>query len=127
MDKINIIEELKENFQFILADDRILGLFLFGSHAEGSSTPLSDIDLCFIVPNTKIFLPIYNSLMSHAENYRDSYDIRFFEEFPLPLQMEIITKGIPVLAKDVNAVYEYFFYYRRLWEENQFRIKYMIS
>ena len=80
------------------------GLFLFGSYAEGTEYKNSDIDLCFIVPNKEDMLNVYHSIMAHAEKYRGAYDIRFFEEFPLPIKMEIIQKGIPVLSNDINGV-----------------------
>lgn len=126
MDQEELIVELKTNFKFILSDDRISGLFLFGSWAEGSQYQKSDIDLCFVVVNRKEILEIYHTIMEHAENYRNQYDIRFFEELPFLIKIEIINKGIPILANDVNAVYEYFFRYRKLWEDQQFRIKYLI-
>ncbi len=126
MDQEELIAELKTNFKFILSDDRISGLFLFGSWAEGSQYQKSDIDLCFVVVNRKEILEIYHTIMEHAENYRNQYDIRFFEELPFLIKIEIINKGIPILANDVNAVYEYFFRYRKLWEDQQFRIKYLI-
>ncbi len=126
MDQEELIAELKTNFKFILSDDRISGLFLFGSWAEGSQYQKSDIDLCFVIVNRKEVLEVYHSIMEHAENYRNQYDIRFFEELPFLIKIEIINKGIPILANDVNAVYEYFFRYRKLWEDQQFRIKYLI-
>ena len=64
--------------------------------------------------------------MEQAENFRDIYEIRFFEEFSLPLKMEIIEKGQIIYVKDISELYEFFFKFRKLWAENQFRIKYII-
>ncbi|MHA1583907.1 MAG: nucleotidyltransferase family protein [Promethearchaeota archaeon] len=121
-----IINELKENFQFILQDPRIFGLILYGSVAEGTNYQESDIDLCFVIPEYKPLLDIYHFIMEHAKILRDEYDIRFFEEFSLPLKIEVMNKGIVILTNDVNGLYEYFFRYRKLWEESIFRCKYLI-
>ncbi len=121
-----LIDELKRHFAFILDDSRIMGLFLYGSYAEGTHYEKSDIDLCFVVPNKAEILSMYHSVMAHAANFRDKYDIRFFEEFPLPLKMEVMNKGITILTHDVNGIYEYFFKFRKIWEHNMFRMKYII-
>ena len=63
--------------------------------------------------------------MEQAENFREIYDIRFFEEFPLPVKMEIIEKGQVIYAEDFSELYD-FFTFRKLWAENQFRMKYII-
>jgi len=122
MDREELIVELQDTFQFILEDDRILGLFLFGSYATYDQTPMSDVDLCFIVPNKSQIKNVYSSVMKHAINFRDEYDIRFFEEFPLHVKIQVIEKGIPLVGRDIPAIYEYFWIYRQMWEDFQFTV-----
>ena len=122
MDKKKIITELEKQFSFILEDKRILGLFLFGSYATENQTTTSDVDLCFIVPDKSQMLNVYNWIMEHASNFRDEYDIRFFEEFPLHVKIRVIEEGIPIVGRDIPAIYEYFWIYRKLWEDYKFTL-----
>lgn len=77
----------------------------------------SDIDICLIAgPDID---PV--SLLSLAwRNIRtDVYDIRIFEQMPLYLQMEVIHKGLPVISPDPPALGEYFYYFRKRWDDQR--------
>ena len=119
MVKTELITDLKKKFKFILEEPRILGLFLFGSQTTGDETTKSDVDLCFIVPNKSQIVEMYQWIMKHGYSFSDEYDIRFFEELPIQIKIQIIEKGIPLVARDVLDVYEYFWKYRQIWEDYQ--------
>lgn len=120
----SIIEQIRNDFKFVLDNPRILGVLLFGSYLTGDNSNRSDIDICVVSDNEKI-IDTYNYIMVNLKKNIDKYDIRFFQELPLYIKGEIIDNGRVIICSDEPALYEYFFYYRKLWREQQLRIKYL--
>ena len=120
-----IINQLKEDFQFVKKNPAILGVMLYGSHLTDDNTVRSDIDVCIVVPNYNLY-EIYRFVMSKLKNHINDYDIRFFEELPLHIKGEIIENGKVIIAADEPALYEYFFPFRKEWEDQKFRLKQLI-
>ena len=120
-----IINQLKEDFQFVKKDPAILGVMLYGSHLTDDNTVRSDIDVCIIAPDHNLY-EIYQFVMSNLKNHIDDYDIRFFEELPIHIMGEIIENGKVIITADEPALYEYFFPFRKEWEDQKFRLKQII-
>ncbi len=40
---------------------------------------------------------------------------------PLYLKMAVIEEGVVVYAKDILELYEYFYFFRKLWEDQKSR------
>jgi predicted nucleotidyltransferase len=99
-----MIVQIERDFRFVIEDRSILGVLLFGSHASGDATPRSDIDICIVVPD-RYLCEMYSYIIINLENNIGKYDIRFFEELPLYIKMEVIMKGIPVISRDIPALY----------------------
>ncbi|MHA1342768.1 MAG: DNA polymerase subunit beta, partial [Promethearchaeota archaeon] len=49
------------------------------------------------------------------------YDVRTFQELPLYIKIKVIEKGVLIYAPDEPALYEYFYFYRKLWTDQKHR------
>jgi len=47
------------------------------------------------------------------------HDVHIFEELPLHIQMRIIEDHEVVSTKDMYGMHEYFYNYRKLWEDQK--------
>lgn len=121
-----IIKIIKEDFHFIEINEDIMALLLYGSQITKYATLKSDIDICIVTPNQDLHY-MYKFVMHNLKNNVEKYDIRFFEELPLHLQGEIIENGVVIICKDEPALFEYFFKYRKLWNDQKYKLKYLIS
>lgn len=80
-------------------------VYLFGSEAEGTSGPLSDVDIgvVFVDPKiargdtSKIYNELYNILTDHFDmrNFRNM-DIVFLGRASLELNFDVISHGVPL-------------------------------
>lgn len=104
MDK-RILREIKKDFEYL--KDKAKAILIFGSFIEGNAR---DIDICIVKPVDKE--DIYKKA--------NKYDIHIFEELPLYIKMSIIKNNI-ILFGDKYELYEYFYFYRKLWEEQKHR------
>ncbi|NMC06940.1 MAG: nucleotidyltransferase domain-containing protein [Candidatus Lokiarchaeota archaeon] len=118
-----VIEQVKADFGFLADDPRISGIMLFGSHVHGGTTSRSDIDICIIAPGRDPG-EIFQKVLRDLEQHNDQYDIWIFEELPLHMQGEIMEHGIPIICKDEPALYEYFYRYRKIWQDVKFRMQF---
>jgi uncharacterized protein len=50
-----------------------------------------------------------------------NYDVHIFEELPLYIQMNIIKQHKIIYTRDRYGMYEYFFHYRKLWDNQKYR------
>ena len=94
---------------------------LFGSYVVEKNTIRSDIDVAVITQihdHTKNFEIWQNQCLI----YPSKYDIKVFELLPLFIQMEIITSNY-VLFGDRIKIFEYFYFYRKLFRDMEPRIK----
>ena len=77
-------------------------IFLFGSVAKGTSTPLSDIDICISLPKlTK--LQRGKIRIKLLANFEEIYDIQIFEALPLFIQKEVF-KGEIIFCKSKDKL-----------------------
>ena len=107
-----MIEQLREDFKDFKED--CMGILVFGSHAKGGQTKRSDVDVCIVKPSNRILGSIYAKLGGR-------YDIRVFEKLPLYLKMEVI-KNYEVIYGDVVELSAYFYFFRKLWRDMEYRI-----
>jgi len=112
------LKRLKEEFLFL--KEEVLGVLLFGSVADDNSILKSDTDICIVAPNQKP-----NEILSMAyqkiDVYGKKYDVHVFEELPLYMKAEVLRNHKVIVAKDLPGLYEYFYFYRKLWEEQKHR------
>lgn len=115
------IESIKKDFSFLFSRDDILAILLYGSAATGDETPRSDIDICIVLPSRKKMKDILNEIYRKLDVFTKKYDVRFFEELPLYIQVNIIESNKIIYSKDIYELYEYFYFIRKLWGDQMMR------
>jgi hypothetical protein len=100
-------------------EERVLGVLLYGSQAQGEAGPDSDIDLCLVAPELKDKAALWREFISHLRS--DRYDVRIFEILPLHIKMSVIEEGVVLYSRDELELYEYFYPFRREWEDQKHR------
>jgi len=95
-------------------------IVLYGSHVEGGVRPNSDIDIAIITRerNEKKNLKIQKDVLGLLPL---KYDIRVFELLPIHIQIAIIKNHL-VIHSDPLEISEYFYQYRKKWEDCKHRI-----
>lgn len=96
----------------------ILAIVLYGSYAEGKAHERSDIDVCVVLKanDSKKLSQVFKEILKiSAKN--EKYDIRIFEQMPLFMKMEVIEKGQVIYTKDFSELNEYFYFFRKLWQD----------
>lgn len=106
----NSFETLEEKYEVIM----------YGSQVEGGSRPISDIDIAVITrkgsreDNVKIQEDLLGILPL-------KYDIRVFELYPIYIQISVI-ENYKVVFGDPLEISEYFYQYRKKWDDCKHRI-----
>ncbi len=111
-----LLASLEKEFAFL--KDRVLAVLLYGSHATGDAHRQSDVDLCIVDPDTPTVL---NEVSRRVDVAGSGYDVYLFEELPLYLQMEVIRSHRVVVCRDIYALHEYFYPYRKRWKDQEHR------
>jgi predicted nucleotidyltransferase len=117
MDLEEIKRRIKKDLNFL--ENEVEGILLFGSVAAGEAYEESDIDICLVAPETKEGIKLWTRALAGIRDTR--YDLRIFEQMPLFLKMEVIEKGVVIFSRDVCELYEYFYPFRRIWEDQKHR------
>ncbi len=94
-------------------------MLLYGSQATGEAGPRSDIDLCIVAPTISDQSSLWRRFVSHLKDSR--YDVRIFELMPLFLKAAVIEQGVVVYCEDEPGLYEYFYPFRRDWQDQKHR------
>lgn len=109
-------EGIKKDFEFI--KNKVLAVLLYGSYAIGKETPRSDIDICLVTPKIKD----KNKLLKEVwQQIGGKYDARIFEELPLHIKIGIIKNHKIIFTQNKLDLYEYFYFYRKLWNDQKNR------
>jgi uncharacterized protein len=95
-------------------------IVLFGSYVEGGFRDESDIDVALItrVSDKSINRQLLKSILGKVH---PTYELHIFELLPLKIQRSVFSKYI-VIAGDHLAISEYFYGYRKIWEDCKHRI-----
>jgi hypothetical protein len=112
-------KEIKKDFANIL--NKVSALLVWGSCARKTRDKKSDIDICVVAGECDPNYLYYETLAIEGKNPK--YDIKIFELLPLWLKIELIKKHEIVYAKDKLALYEYFYFYRKLWAGQEIRMQ----
>jgi predicted nucleotidyltransferase len=93
---------------------------VYGSFVEGGMRPNSDIDIAIISYEAEKDknVEIQKELLGQ---FPLKYDIRIFELFPIYLQISII-KNHRVIFGDPLEISEYFYSFRKKWDDCKYRI-----
>ncbi len=108
------MEELRRDFREF--KDLCMGILLYGSHIKGEATGRSDVDVCLVRPKPGTYEKV-------LERLGGKYDVKVFEELP-PLYIQIdIIKNHRVIYGDELELSEYFYRFRKLWNDMEHRIR----
>ena len=107
-----VASQLKEDFKEF--EERCMGILLFGSYADEEPTKRSDIDVCIVKPSEGILDDVLGKLGG-------KYDIKVFENLPLYVKIEVI-RHHEVIYGDEPDISEYFYFFRKLWRDMEYRI-----
>lgn len=117
---IKSVSELKSDFTNVFEFDTVVAILIYGSFVRDETTSQSDIDICIVSPESKTAEQKAELL---GEIWRrinaDTYDIHLFEELPLYIQIDIIRNHKILFCDDVPALFEYFYFYRKLWADQE--------
>ena len=119
MDKEEVKRRVKKDFEPLLDD--VLGILLYGSLAAGDDSERSDIDISIVAPTIDDKIGFSRRILSNVRDAR--YDVRMFELMPLYLKAEVMEKGEVIYTKNIFKLYEYFYYFRKIWDDQKRRQK----
>lgn len=99
-----IIQKVRKDFAFL--KDRYFAILIFGSHAKGDTSSISDIDVCIITKNIPNSTTIcYNEIYPIVR--MDVYDVVIFEHCDDGLKSEIAKNHLMVYCKDEKELERY--------------------
>ncbi|MFO7835178.1 MAG: nucleotidyltransferase domain-containing protein [Candidatus Thorarchaeota archaeon] len=112
------LPQIRHELEWLSDLSSIQGVLLFGSYVRGEMTPQSDIDLCVVAPDAQTPKEKADLLGRIWKRINaDKYDVRLFEELPLHMKMNVIREHEILFCDDVPALFEYFYFYRKLWAD----------
>ena len=120
-----LISQLKKDFSFVQDNPTITAVILYGSQATGDATSRSDIDICIVAPRKDVY-ETWQYIVTHIERDIEPFDIRVFEAMPLYMKWAVIITGVIIIVKDEPALMEYFFPFRKSWDDHEIQVKYCI-
>ena len=117
-------ERIALDFAFLTDDDEVLAMLLFGSGARDDADPRSDRDVCIVAPelrDARARLVILRAIFDQLDVRGKRYDLWFFEELPLYMKIRVIEHHEVIFCRDLPALYEYLYFYRKLWGDQKHR------
>ncbi|TFG24155.1 MAG: nucleotidyltransferase domain-containing protein [Promethearchaeota archaeon] len=114
------IKEIYNDFLYIIEKRKIIGILLYGSLAKDQETIKSDVDICIVAPDEDNF-ELLSFIVGNINVVKKKYDIRIFSELPLHIKIDIIENGILIYSPNKYDLYEYFYFYRKLWADQKHR------
>ncbi len=85
---------------------RIGFIIQYGSTVTGDQTPLSDIDIAVYYHGTKD--QRFDFIISVLGNVDDRFDIHVFQDLPVYIQQEVISKGDLLYQQDFFTTFDIF-------------------
>ncbi|MCG6574250.1 nucleotidyltransferase domain-containing protein [Pseudomonas sp. AF32] len=103
MDIQALLTHLQDRFPDLLA------VYLFGSHAQGTAGPDSDVDMAVLVPGEIDPMQLWQIAGDMADIAKVPVDLIDLRAATTVMQYQIVTRGQRLWAKDVQAgLYESF-------------------
>jgi len=120
MVKKELLEQIYTDFSIIIQKKEILGILLYGSYLMDKETNRSDIDICIVAPNEDIH-QLISFILQNVNVTSKKYDVRVFQELPLYIKINVIENGELLYSANELDLYEYFYLYRKLWNDQKHR------
>ncbi|HEY9245403.1 MAG TPA: nucleotidyltransferase domain-containing protein [Candidatus Methanoperedens sp.] len=115
------VSTVKKDFSFLFGRRDVHSILIYGSFVKGDQTPRSDIDVCIVAPLCKDKRGLIGEVYRNLDVFSKKYDVRIFEELPLYIQSRIIQDHEIIHTKDIFELYEYFYFFRKLWDDQAAR------
>jgi len=117
------IKSIKEDFEFLKQDKRVLSLLLFGSKANKKDHSKSDADICIVAPDQdqENREQILSKISRNLDTKNKNYDIHFFKELPLYIKIKVMNNHRIIFTQDKLEMHEHFYQYRKLWKDQKKR------
>ena len=117
-------QELKGGLAFLdepIWAEKILGVLLYGSRARGEAGLGSDIDLCLVIPKESddMRADLWRKFIGQIRD--DRCDVHVFELLPAHIRAAVMEQGVVVHSRDELDLYEYFYPFRREWDDQKHR------
>ena len=122
MVKKELLDQIYNDFSFVIKEKDILGILLYGSYIKRQNVNRSDIDICIVAPNEDLH-QLLSFVLQNINVSAKKYDIRIFKELPLYIKIHIIEDGLLIYSSNKLDLYEFFFIYRKLWNDQKHRQK----
>ena len=125
MDKSRLHRYIEKiDFAFLEEDKKVLGVLLFGSGAKGQLNNRSDRDFCIVAPEIRErgeMRSLLKKVYINLDVVGKRYDIWLFEEFSLYMKLQVIENHEVIFCSDLPELYEYFYFYRKIWNDQKHR------
>jgi len=115
--KLDKLRKIKEKLKLL---EEKYDVVIYGSYVEGGTRPSSDIDVAVLSyeTNKEKNIKLQKELLG---KFSLKYDIRIFELLPIYIQISIVQNywvifGVPL------EISEYFYYFRKKWDDCKHRI-----
>jgi len=94
-------QKLSKIIETIKAHPDVIAVYLFGSHAKGEATPLSDVDIAVILKN-----PNPESEAEIGSLVSPQIDVALFHRLPLHLKHDVFKYGREIFVRDEEKLLE---------------------
>ena len=120
MVKKELLNQIFNDFSTVIAKRDILGILLYGSFTKDKNTNKSDIDICVVAPNEEKH-HLLSFVLQNINVQKKKYDVRLFYELPLYIKINVIEEGLLIYSPNKLDLYEFFYIYRKLWNDQKHR------
>lgn len=87
------------------ADQDLLAVILFGSHARGEEGPASDLDICLVLqPSDWGDLELSQKKLEYLKSF--NLDVQVYQQLPLYIRRRVLKEGKVLFCRDVEKLYE---------------------
>jgi predicted nucleotidyltransferase len=115
-----LLKQINNDFLHITENKKILGILLFGSYVKNQETNRSDFDICIVAPDEDM-RKLLSFIWGNINVVSKKYDVRIFAELPLYIKIQVIENGLLIYSPNKFDLYEYFYFYRKLWADQKHR------
>lgn len=89
----------------VRADEDILAVILFGSHARGEGGAASDLDICLVLwPRSHSDLELSRKKLEYLVSF--DFDIQIYQQLPLYIRRRVLKEGKVLFCRDEAKLYE---------------------
>jgi len=115
--KLDKLRKIKEKLKLL---EEKYDVVIYGSYVEGGTRPNSDIDVAVLSyeTNKEKNIKLQKELLG---KFSLKYDIRIFELLPIYIQISIVQNYWVIFGVQLE-ISEYFYYFRKKWDDCKHRI-----